>query len=419
MIIPSIDLSNGKVVQLQQGRQKVIERNDPLALAEQFSRFGEIAVIDIDAAKQQGDNRAVIEALCRKYDCRVGGGIRTPEQALEWIQLGAVKIIVGTAAFAEQGLNEPFLSALAEKIGRERIVAALDHMNGQIVSNGWSQNTGIDFRTIVQGLEKYAGEILFTCVEKEGMLQGTDGEAVKSLRSLTAMPVTVAGGINSLVEIEKISQMDCHIQLGMALYQNVFSLADSFMAALDFSKGYLPTIVQNTAGQVLMLAYSSRESLQNMFQSGRGTYYSRSRDQLWIKGETSGNMQQFQNIRMDCDRDALLVTVEQQGGACHTGSYSCFGDQHFNLEILQAIVQERLRSAPPDSYTATLDQGKLAGKIMEEAQELIEAETEAEIIWEAADLVYFITVLLRKKNIAFEQVLKELDRRNKKKKVVR
>jgi len=419
MIIPSIDLSNGKVVQLQQGRQKVIERDDPLALAEQFSRFGEIAVIDIDAAKQQGDNRAVIEALCRKYDCRVGGGIRTPEQALEWIQLGAVKIIVGTAAFAEQGLNEPFLSALAEKIGRERIVAALDHMNGQIVSNGWSQNTGIDFRTIVQGLEKYAGEILFTCVEKEGMLQGTDGEAVKSLRSLTAMPVTVAGGINSLVEIEKISQMDCHIQLGMALYQNVFSLADSFIAALDFSKGYLPTIVQNTAGQVLMLAYSSRESLQNMFQSGRGTYYSRSRDQLWIKGETSGNMQQFQNIRMDCDRDALLVTVEQQGGACHTGSYSCFGDQHFNLEILQAIVQERLRSAPPDSYTATLDQGKLAGKIMEEAQELIEAETEAEIIWEAADLVYFITVLLRKKNIAFEQVLKELDRRNKKKKVVR
>ena len=413
MIIPSIDLSNGKVVQLQQGKNKVIERDDPLQLAEQFSRFGEIAVIDIDAAKQQGENRDLIKQLCRRYDCRVGGGIRNVEQAEAFIQQGAVKIIVGTAAFTGVGVNEPFLSALAKRIGKNRIIIALDHIKGKVVTDGWQQETGIEFRQVIKQLEKYAGEFLFTCVEKEGMLQGTDLEAVGQLRSLSDIPVTVAGGVNSLEEVTRISAMNCHIQLGMALYQNIFSLEESFIASLDFNKGLLPTIVQDASGQVLMLAYSSRESLQKMFKSERGTYYSRSRKNIWVKGETSGNIQQFRKIRMDCDRDALLMTVSQKGVACHTESYSCFGDRQFRPETLQQIVKQRLQTAAPDSYTASLNQTALAGKIMEEAQELIEAETEAEVIWEAADLFYFMTVLLSRKNISFELVFRELDRRNK------
>jgi len=130
-----------------------------------------------------------------------------------------------------------------------------------------------------------------------------------------------------------------------------------------------------------------------------------------MKGETSGNTQEFVKVRCDCDADAVLMTVKLIGPACHTGSYSCFGSQNFSLEELYGVILDRLENPVPDSYTAKLTDRQLASKIREEADELIEAEGTADIIWEAADLMYFFTILLAKSGVRYESVLNELKRR--------
>jgi phosphoribosyl-ATP pyrophosphohydrolase/phosphoribosyl-AMP cyclohydrolase len=146
MVIASIDIQDGKVVQLKQGAERILARDDALELAEQFDRYGEIAVIDLDAAMGKGSNGDLIAPLLRKAECRVGGGVKTPEQARQWVSLGAKKIIIGSRAFRNPaggfGINTEFLAVLAEKIGRERIIVAVDARQGEILADGWKSSTG-------------------------------------------------------------------------------------------------------------------------------------------------------------------------------------------------------------------------------------------------------------------------------------
>jgi phosphoribosyl-ATP pyrophosphohydrolase/phosphoribosyl-AMP cyclohydrolase len=263
----------------------------------------------------------------------------------------------------------------------------------------------------VRDLEPYASEFLFTCVEKEGMMRGTNREAVKRMKNATDRPVTAAGGVCSLDEIAILSKIGVNIQLGMALYTGEVSLPEAFVASLDWTKGLIPTVAVDECSQVLMLAYSDKESLLKTFDTGNAWYFSRSRGKLWMKGETSGNTQEFVKVRCDCDADAVLMTVKLTGPACHTGSYSCFGSQKFSLEELYGVILDRLENPVPDSYTAKLTGRQLASKIREEANELIEAEGTDDIIWEAADLMYFSTILLAKNGVRYESVLNELKRR--------
>lgn len=324
MVIASIDLMKGKAVQLRQGREKILERHDPVTLAREFDRFGEIAVIDLDAAMGEGDNFQVIKDIIKIGECRVGGGIRTIEQARKLISLGSRKIIIGSAAFLHDQINVGFLRRLEKAIGRDQIIIAVDAYDQEIVIRAWTHRTGLPLLSTVPILESYCNEFLFTCVQREGCMEGIDMELVETIRKTTAKRLTVAGGIRSYEEIRKCSRLGCDVQLGMALYTGRIDLGEAFVESLNWANKLIPTITQDARGRVLMLAYSNRDSIRQAFKTGKMHYYSRSRQELWFKGKGSGNFQGLIRMRTDCDQDALLATVNQTGFACHRGSYSCF-----------------------------------------------------------------------------------------------
>jgi phosphoribosyl-ATP pyrophosphohydrolase/phosphoribosyl-AMP cyclohydrolase len=423
------------VVQLRQGSELVLQRDNAAELAGEFDRYGEVAVIDLDAAMGKGSNLSLIKPLLRRAECRVGGGIRTPEQAGELVSLGAKRIIAGSAAFrdpAKQGrgpgggefaLYLPFLEALAKGIGRERVILAVDARFSpasggayEITVDGWKTPTGLDLIETARAAEPYVGEFLFTCVDREGTLGGIDPKPVAALRGAVSCGLTVAGGVSTLDEIEALASLGCDVQLGMALYTGKIALADAFVRSLNWKKGAaLPVIAQSPDGQVLMTGFADREAVAETFKRGMLCFHSRSRDRLWMKGEGSGNTLALLRLRADCDRDALLATVEPAGPVCHTGGWSCFGtDRRYTWELLQAIIAERFKNPRPGSYTATLDDALVREKVREEAEELCTAAGREELVWEAADLLYFATVLLTRAGVAVGEVLDELDRRHKK-----
>jgi phosphoribosyl-ATP pyrophosphohydrolase/phosphoribosyl-AMP cyclohydrolase len=411
MIIPSIDLMNGKAVQLKQGRDAVLEREDVAGLARAFDRFGEIAVIDLDAALGRGSNAEAIRTVCRLAECRVGGGLRTVEAARKAIDAGAAKVIIGTAAIGPEGVRTEFLEALAAALGRMQIIIALDARDGEVVIRGWTERTGRRVEEVLASLEPYCGEFLCTFVEKEGTMEGLPVERAVALAGMSRNRITAAGGVGSLQEIERLSRAGLNVQLGLSIYTGRVEIAEAFIRSLDWPKGLLPTIVQDEGGQVLMLGYSDPESLARSFEDGRLHFHSRSRGRLWLKGETSGNFLDLVRVRADCDADTLLATVRPRGPVCHRETYSCFGSRRFSVPELEAVVADRLRNPRPGSYTATLDEAALADKIREEAAELIEAQAAADVVWEAADVLYFSVVKMVRSGAAWADVLRELERR--------
>ncbi|MDR2362879.1 MAG: phosphoribosyl-ATP diphosphatase [Spirochaetaceae bacterium] len=437
MVIASIDVQDGKVVQLRQGAERVLQRDNAPELAREFDRYGEVAVIDLDAAMGTGSNRDLIKPLLRKAECRVGGGIKTPEQARELVSLGAKKIILGSAALrdpgkrgagidgGEFGLQIPLLEETARKIGRERVILAVDARTSpqggspqggyEIVADGWKTPTGLDLLETAKAAEALAGEFLFTNVDREGTMTGIDLAPVRALREAVASRITVAGGVASLEEIEALAALNCDVQLGMALYTGTVNLAEAFVRSLKWVTDTIPVIAQAPDGQVLMTGFADREAAAETFRRGKLCFHSRSRGKLWMKGETSGNTLTLLRLRADCDRDALLATVEPAGPVCHTGSWSCFStDRRYTGEFLQAVIAERFRNPRPGSYTATLDDELVREKVLEEAEELCTAKNREELIWEAADLFYFATALLTRAGVTVQDVLDELDRRHKK-----
>jgi len=226
MIIPCIDLMDGKVVQLVQGRHKALEGGAPEEMLEKFKAFPEIQVIDLDAALGSGSNDEIVAFLAARAVTRVGGGVRTPDKARRLVELGARKVIIGTAAFSPEGINEPFLEQTVAAIGRERILIALDSMHGRIVVKGWRQATAWSAEQVIQSLEPYCSCFLCTYVDKEGMLQGTDLEWFRRLRALTDLELTAAGGITTLEEVLELQRMGVHAALGMAIYTGKLDLGE-------------------------------------------------------------------------------------------------------------------------------------------------------------------------------------------------
>lgn len=408
MIIPSIDLMDGKAVQLKQGKEKVLEREDVLELAKYYSRFGDVAVIDLDSAFGNGNNEKLIQQLCKIAPCRVGGGIRTIEKAKRLLAYGAKKIIIGTAA------SEEFLS----KLPQDKVIVAIDSKNGKIATEGWTKEldkTPVDY---IKRFDNLCSGYLYTVVEKEGMMQGCDIESIEKVRSATKKEFVAAGGISTIEEIVKLNQKNISTQLGMCIYTDAVKLEDAFSACLDFEKGdgLIPTVVQDVdTKQVLMLAYSNKESLQKSFESGLATYYSRSRKELWTKGLTSGNTQELKSVRFDCDFDTLLFKVKQKGNACHLDRFSCFEDKEFNAEALYEVLKSRKEELPEGSFTTKLfkDNFFLKRKIMEEAFEVVNFEQGDGLEWEVADLAYFVLTFMVENNVTVQEIVNNLASRAK------
>lgn len=408
MIIPSIDLMDGKAVQLKQGKEKVLEREDVFELAKYYSRFGDIAVIDLDCAMGNGNNEELIAKLCKIAPCRVGGGIRTIEKAKRLIANGAKKIIIGTAA------SEEFLSQLP----KDRVIVAIDSKNGKITTEGWTKEldkTPVDF---INRFDDLCSGYLYTVVEKEGMMQGCDMASIEDIRKTTKKEFVAAGGISTVEEIVKLNRMNISTQLGMCIYTNAVKLEEAFIACLDFEKvnGLIPTIVQDIdTKQILMMAYSTPESLSKSFEEGLATYYSRSRKELWTKGLTSGNTQELIKVRFDCDFDTLLFSVNQKGNACHLDRFSCFGDKEFGIEELYKVLQSRKELLPEKSFTTKLFRDKffLKRKIMEEAFEVVNFEQGDGLEWEVADLAYFVLTFMVENNVSVQEIINNLASRTK------
>jgi phosphoribosylformimino-5-aminoimidazole carboxamide ribonucleotide (ProFAR) isomerase len=212
----------GKVVQLVQGREKFLELPDPLAVLEKFAAYPQIQVIDLDGALGRGDHSDIIRELCQRKPCRVGGGIRTVEKALRTLQAGAYKVIVGSSAFTRCGINAEFLRTLLAAVPREKLMIAVDCLGDRVAIRGWRETLPLTSAQALAQLEPYCSEFLCTCIDAEGQLQGTNLAWFRSLRSVTQLPITAAGGITTDEEIDALEEMGMNAALGMAVYQEVF-----------------------------------------------------------------------------------------------------------------------------------------------------------------------------------------------------
>jgi phosphoribosylformimino-5-aminoimidazole carboxamide ribotide isomerase len=218
MLIPSIDLQNGHVVQLVQGERLAIEAPDPEPWIKRFSAFPRVQLIDLDAARGRGDNAALAASICGRLPCRVGGGIRSVGRAGTVLAAGAHAVIVSSSLFRDGAVDVEFAAALAEAIGPERVIAAVDSRGGQVVIHGWKTVLPITAVDAARALEPYCGEFLYTHVDTEGLMQGTDMDAILAVRGATTRRVTAAGGITTWADIDRLDAEGVDSVVGMAIY---------------------------------------------------------------------------------------------------------------------------------------------------------------------------------------------------------
>jgi phosphoribosylformimino-5-aminoimidazole carboxamide ribotide isomerase len=218
MLIPSIDLQGGRIVQLVQGERLAIETGDVEGWVRRFQGRPKVQLIDLDAAKGEGNNSPLVAHVCAALPCRVGGGIRTVEQAESTLALGAAKVILGSALFRDGGVDVDFARRLSDRVGPDRLIAAVDARGGRVVVHGWRTTLDLTPADAIAGLEPFFGEFLYTHVDLEGLMRGTDMTAIAALRAVTSRALTAAGGITTREEITQLDAMGVDAVVGMALY---------------------------------------------------------------------------------------------------------------------------------------------------------------------------------------------------------
>lgn len=218
MLIPSIDLMGGKVVQLVQGKKKALEFDSSEEWVDRFSRYPIVQLIDLDAAMGTGNNRELLKKIAGRLRCQVGGGIRSPEAARETLEAGAQRVILGSALFSGGKLKPRIAEQFAGEIGRERLIFALDAYRGFVTIQGWKEPTAVRPREMMEMLEPWCGGFLYTHVDTEGSLQGFPLEAIRPLRQTTSRQLIAAGGIRSQTEVDALHAIQVDAVVGMAIY---------------------------------------------------------------------------------------------------------------------------------------------------------------------------------------------------------
>lgn len=225
MLIPSIDLLGGRIVQLVQGEKLRLAFDDFEYWIEKFSRFPLVQLIDLDAAMRTGDNSALVNQIARRLPCHVGGGIRSIERAKQVLDGGAQRVIIGSALFSsDRGVNGEFAAELAGAIGGDRVVAGIDTKNGRIAVKGWKEQVELTPEEAIPQLEPHAAAFLYTHVDGEGLMGGFPIEVAARLRSLTARQLIVAGGIRSQQEVDALHSLGVDAVVGMAVYTDLLAI---------------------------------------------------------------------------------------------------------------------------------------------------------------------------------------------------
>jgi phosphoribosylformimino-5-aminoimidazole carboxamide ribotide isomerase len=224
MLIPSIDLQNGRIVQLIQGETLALATDDIEYWIERFRRFPIVQLIDLDAAKSVGHNHALVRRIAAELPCRVGGGIRTIEQARDLLDAGARQVIVGSRLFRDDVVDVRFAASFADAVGATSFIAAVDSRGGQVLVDGWKRALAIGPVETIRAFEPFCREFLYTHVDTEGLLGGIDLDAVRHIRAATSARLTAAGGITTREEIEALDAMQVDAVVGMAIYKHYLDL---------------------------------------------------------------------------------------------------------------------------------------------------------------------------------------------------
>ncbi len=224
MLIPSIDLMGGRVVQLQQGERLAITSDDLDGWIEKFSVFQIVQLIDLDAAMGRPANDALVRRVAAALPCQVGGGVRSIDRAEELIAAGARRVILGSSLFNDRGINRSRAEAFAEAIDPDRLIGAIDSRAGKVVVNGWKTPIAISPEEAARGLEAYVGTFLYTHVDTEGLMTGLNLSAVQSVQAATKRRLIAAGGIRSREEVDQLHAMGIDAVVGMAIYTGTMEI---------------------------------------------------------------------------------------------------------------------------------------------------------------------------------------------------
>lgn len=341
-LYPAIDMKDGKCVRLKQGEfdDVTVYSDEPYKIAEYFEKSGAsfIHLVDLDGALE---GRAVNEETIKKVvnsvsiPCELGGGIRSLEDIERTLSYGIYRVIIGTKA-----VKEPeFVKAAIERFGAEHIVVGVDAKNGMVATHGWEQVSDTTALSLCLKMKEFGVQtIVYTDISKDGMLQGPNVEMTRELTEKTGLNIIASGGVSCMEDLENLANAGIKGSIiGKAIYEKRVDIEEACkkfekkISEIPFSEfklnsdGMIPAIVQDyKTGEVLMLAYMNEEAYNMTVSTGKMTYFSRSRNELWVKGLTSGHFQYVKSLSLDCDNDTILAKVEQVGAACHTGSYSCF-----------------------------------------------------------------------------------------------
>ena len=221
MLIPSIDLMGGRIVQLVQGERLELAFDDFDYWIDRFAAYPMVQLIDLDAAMRQGNNRSLIESICQRLPCQVGGGLRSAEHGRSLLDAGARRVIYGSSLFTEAGIDKVFAAALKAELGEDALVFSVDTKAGRVAVRGWKDSVALTPEEAITWLEDFCGAFLYTHVDTEGTMQGFPIDVAAVLRATTARQLIVAGGIREQAEIDALDQMGVDAVAGMAVYSGV------------------------------------------------------------------------------------------------------------------------------------------------------------------------------------------------------